>query len=385
MRKTAKKTAKRTSPKKAQTGLMDLWVVLPVVVLVVVGVWLVFDASYAKAADAKWTGHDPWYFAKKQIISAIIGFFVMYWVSHIRVTTLSKLTVPLLVTSIALLMAVLVPGVGARVNGAYRWIRLPGINLQPSEIAKVAIVLYLAQFLSQGKRVVQNVDSKWLPPLLTVGIIAALIFKEPDLGTTIAIVFTCIAMFFAAGARKWHIGAILGTGGLLAAVAVKLEPYRMDRIKVFLHPWKYRYGDGYQIVHSLMALGTGGWHGVGLCEGREKLYIPAASTDFIFSTVGEEAGLIGCILLLGAFLFFILKGLDVARRAKSVHSNLLAVGVTSMVGLQVLINVAVVSSSIPATGVPLAFISYGGSSLILMLAGVGILLAVSRQGSETDK
>lgn len=375
---------KRAKKKKPQLGLLDLWVVVPVVALVIVGVWLVFDASYAKAADASWTGKDAWYFAKKQIISALIGFLAMYIVSRVRITTIAKWTVPLIVTSMVLLVAVLVPHIGYRVNGANRWIRLPGTNLQPSEIAKLAIVLYLAQFLSQGKRVVQNLDSRWLPPALIVGITALLILKEPDMGTTIAIVFTCIAMLFAAGAKKWHIGGILAAGGLMAAVSVKVESYRMDRIRVWLHPWKYRYGDGYQIVHSLMALGTGGLRGVGLCEGREKLYIPAASTDFIFSTVGEEAGLIGCIILLTAFVFFIYKGLDVARRAKTVYSNLLAVGVTSMIGLQVLINVAVVSASIPATGVPLAFISYGGSSLILMLAGVGILLAVSRQGPETE-
>jgi len=375
---------KRAPKKRAKLGLVDLWVVLPVVALVVVGVWLVFDASYAKAADASWTGGDPWYFAKKQIVSALVGFLAMYIVSRVRVTTISKWTIPLLVVSMILLVAVLIPGIGYRVNGATRWIRLPGTNLQPSEIAKLAVVLYLAGFLSQGKRLVQNIDSNWLPPALIVGFIVALIFKEPDLGTTLAIVFTCFAMLFAAGARKWHLGAIIAAGGLLAAAAVKLEPYRMDRVRVWLEPWKYRYGDGYQIVHSLMALGTGGWRGVGLCEGREKLYIPAASTDFIFSTVGEEAGLIGCLILLAAFLFFIYKGLDVARRAKSVYANLLAVGVTSMIGLQVLINVAVVTASIPATGVPLAFISYGGSSLILMLAGVGILLSVSRHVSETD-
>lgn len=374
----------RKAAKKAKLGLVDIWVVIPVLVLVAAGVWLVFDASYAKAADARWTGHDPWYFAKRQIVSAVIGLLAMYIVSRIRLTTLAKWTKPLLVTSIILLVAVLIPHVGAKVNGAYRWIRLPLINLQPSEIVKVALVLYLAQFLSQGKRVVQCFDSKWLPPALIVGMVSLLVLKEPDLGTTIAIVFTCVAMVFAAGARIWQVGGILGGLGLMAAALVKLEPYRMDRIKVWRDPWTYRYHEGYQIVHSLMAFGTGGWHGVGLCEGREKLYIPAASTDFIFSTVGEEVGVIGCIILLGAFLFFVCKGLDVARRAKSVYANLLAVGVTSMIGLQVLINVAVVSASIPATGVPLAFISYGGSSLILMLAGVGILLAVSRQGSEAD-
>lgn len=375
---------KRAKKKAPQLGLLDLWVVAPVVALVVVGVWLVFDASYAKAADATWTGNDSWYFAKKQIISAMIGFGAMYVVSRIRVTTLSKWTVPLIVASVVLLVLVFIPPIGYKVNGAYRWIRLPFTNLQPSEIAKLAIVLYLAQFLSQGKRVVQNMDSRWLAPLFIVGVIALLILKEPDLGTTIAIALTCLAMLFAAGAKKWHIGAIVAVGAACAAVLVKLEPYRMERVKVWLDPWTYRYDDGYQIVHSLMALGTGGWHGVGLCEGREKLYIPAASTDFIFSTVGEEAGLIGCIVLLTAFVFFIYKGLDVAGKAKTVYSNLLAVGVTSMIGAQVLINVAVVTASIPATGVPLAFISYGGSSLILMLAGVGILLAVSRQGAETD-
>ncbi len=379
-----KKRAKTKT--KTRLGLLDLWVVVPVVALVVVGVWLVLDASYAKAADASWTGHNSWFFARKQMISAAIGLAVMWIVSRVRVTTIAKWTIPLLVVSIGLLFAVLIPGVGTEVNGAVRWIRLPGgFNLQPSEIAKLAVILYLARFLSQGKRVVQNLDSRWLPPALIVGTVSYLVFREPDLGTTLAIVFTCVAMLFAAGARKWHIGAIIAVGSLLVAVAVRFSSYRMKRVKVWLDPWTDPYNDGYQIVHSLMALGTGGWRGVGLCEGREKLYIPAASTDFIFCTLAEEAGLIGCVLLLGAFLFFIGRGLDVARRAKSVYSNLLAVGVTSMIGLQVLINVAVVTASIPATGVPLPFISYGGSSLILTLAGVGILLAVSRRGAETEE
>ena len=374
----------RKRAKKAKPGLVDLWVVAPVLVLVVVGVWLVLDASYAKAAEAEWAGKDPWFFAKKQIISAAIGLIAMYIVSRVRVTWLAKLAVPMLVISIILLILVFIPPIGYKANGAYRWIRLPFTNLQPSEIAKLAIVLYLAGFLAQGKRVVQNIDSRWLAPAILMGAITALILKEPDLGTTIAIVFTCFAMLFAAGARKWHLGGIIAVGAVTAFYLVKLSPYRMERVKVWLNPWKYRYDEGYQIVHSLMALGTGGWYGVGLCEGREKLYIPAASTDFIFCTVGEEAGLIGSIILMAAFLFFIAKGLDVARRAKTVYSNLLAVGVTSMIGMQVLINIAVVSASIPATGVPLTFISYGGSSLIITLASVGVLLAVSRQGSESD-
>lgn len=369
---------------KAKPGLVDLWVVLPVVALVVIGVWLVLDASYAKAADYTWTNKDPWYFAKKQILSALIGIGMMCVVSKVHIGMLAKLAGVLVVVSIAMLALVMVPGIGYKANGAYRWFKFMGFTLQPSEVAKLALVIYLADFLSQGKSVVRRIDSRWAMPAIAVGLISGLILKEPDMGTTIAIVLTCFAMLFAAGARKLHLATMMGAGVLLAWVAVKLEPYRMERVYVWLDPWKYRYGDGYQVVHSLIALGTGGVVGVGLCEGREKLYIPAASTDFIFSTVGEEAGLIGCLVVLALFLFFVYKGLDVARRAKGAYANLLAVGVTSMVGLQALINVAVVSSSIPATGVPLPFISYGGSSLILTLAGVGILLAVSRHGSESE-
>lgn len=365
----------------AKPGLVDLQVLIPVLTLVVIGVLLVFDASYAKAADYDWTHRDPWYFAKKQILSAVLGVLAMAVVSKIRISTLTKLAKPLLFVSIALLVLVMVPGIGYKANGAYRWFKFHGITLQPSEIAKVAVVLYLAQFLSQSKRVVRRIDSQWAMPLIVVGLVAGLILIEPDMGTTLAIVATCFAMLFAAGVRKWHIGAMIGVGALLAVAAVKLEPYRMDRVKVWLAPWEHRYGDAYQIVHSLIALGTGGWFGLGPCEGREKLYIPAASTDFIFATVGEELGLIGCLAVLGLFIYFIFRGLDVARRSKTTYTNLLAVGVTSMIGLQALINIAVVSASIPATGVPLPFISYGGSSLILTLAGVGILLSISREGS----
>ena len=369
----------------SKPGLIDLWVLIPVLALVLIGVWLVFDASYAKAADFTWTHKDPWYFAKKQIISAAIGLMAMVVMSKVKISTLTSLTKTLVVTSIVLLVAVMIPHVGYQANGAYRWFRLPhGITLQPSEIAKIAVVLYLAQFLSQGKRVVQRIDSQWLPPMIIVGMIAVLVFKEPDMGTAIAIVFTCFAMLFAAGVRKRFLFGLIGVGTFMGWLAVKLEPYRMDRVHVWLEPWQHRYGDGYQIVHSLIALGTGGLYGLGPCEGREKLYIPAACTDFIFSTVGEEVGLIGCIVVLGLFMFFIYKGLDVARRSKTAYLNLLAVGVTSMIGLQALINVAVVSASIPATGVPLPFISYGGSSLILTLAGVGILLAISRQAGDTN-
>ena len=370
----------RKGRSKPKPGLIDLWVLAPVMVLLVIGLWCVLDASYAKAVDYDWTNKDSWYFAKRQILSAVIGLAVMYCVSRARLSTIAWLTKPLLVVSIVLLALVLV--IGYEANGAKRWFNFYGFRLQPSEIAKLALVLYLAQFLAQGKAVVRRISLRWTPVLLAVGMVSCLILVEPDMGTAVAVVAICLAMAFAGGAKKWHLSVAIGACAFLAWLAVLIEPYRLSRIHVWLDPWTHRYGAGYQIVHSLIALGTGGLFGLGPCEGREKLYIPAASTDFVFSTVAEEFGLIGSLVLLGLFMLVVYKGLQVARDAKSTYAALLAVGVSSMIGLQALINVAVVSSSIPATGVPLLFISYGGSSLILTLAGIGVLLAISRQGAQ---
>lgn len=365
--------------KEARLAAPDIGVLSAVVVLLLVGVLLVFDASYAKTGDAKWANFDIWYMVKRQLIFAVVGVGFMFLAASLRLATLIKYTLPLLLVSLVLLVAVLIPGIGRMVNGAFRWIPLGPFNLQPSEIAKVAVVLYLAGIFAQRKMLVRKLNAGWLAPGAIVAIIAGLIFIEPDLGTTIAIVATCFIMLYAAGAKKRHLLGVFASGVGLAGAAVLFEPYRLQRIWVWLNPWKDPYGDGYQVIHSLLALGTGGLRGVGLCEGREKLYIPAASTDFIMATLGEEAGLIGCVLLLALFLFLTYRGLDVARRSKSAYGNLLAVGLSSIIGMQAIINVAVVSASIPATGVPLPFISYGGSSLISMMIAAGLLLAVSRQ------
>lgn len=347
--------------------------------LVALGVLLVFDASYARTTHAKWANYDAWYMAKRQLAYAVIGLGAMLFVSRLRLTTFLRWTIPLVIVAIGMLVAVLIPGVGHRMNGASRWIKIGPICFQPSELAKIALVFYLAGVLAQRKMRIRRLSSRWLTPLAVVGLAAGLVFVEPDLGTTIAIVGTCFVMLFAAGAMKRHLAG-LACGGLgLVAVAVAVEPYRLERFYTWLNPWRDRYGDGYQIIHSLIALGTGGVTGVGFCEGREKHYLPAASTDFVFATLAEEAGLIGGLVLLGLFVLFAYRGLDIARRSQCSYSNLLAVGMTSVVCLQALINVAVVSSAIPATGVPLPFISYGGSCLVLTLVGVGVLLSVSGQ------
>ncbi|MEN6356053.1 MAG: putative lipid II flippase FtsW [Armatimonadota bacterium] len=365
--------------KEAKLGVPDIGVLGAVIVLLIAGMLLVFDASYAKMGDAKWAHFDIWYMVKRQLIFAAAGLGLMFWAMRLRFSSFIKWTAPLLLISIALLVAVMVPGIGRKVNGACRWIPLGPLNLQPSEIAKVAIVMYLAGIFAKRKMLVRRISGNWAAPGMVVAVMAGLIFIEPDLGTAITIIATCFIMLYAAGAKKRHLLALATAGCGLAGLAVLFEPYRLQRIWVWLNPWKDPYGDGYQVIHSLLALGTGGLTGVGLCEGREKLYIPAASTDFIIATLGEEAGLIGCVLLLGAFLFLTYRGLDVARRSKSTYGNLLAVGLSSIIGMQAVINIAVVSASIPATGVPMPFISYGGSSLISMLVAAGLLLSVSRQ------
>lgn len=357
----------------------DSGILAAVIGLVIAGVILVYDASYAKMADAEWANYDIYYMAKRQLVYAVMGLGIMMLASRVSLKTLLKWTVPLLVVSIALLVAVMVPGVGYRVNGAVRWLKLGPISVQPSEIAKTALVLYLAGIFSQRKMLVRRLSRWWVAPASIVALVAGLVFLEPDLGTTIAIVGTCFVLFYAAGAMKRHLFGIGAAGCLLVVVAILAAPYRMERINTWMNPWKDPYGEGYQVIHSLIALGTGGLSGIGLCEGREKLYLPAASTDFILATLGEELGLLGCVALLGGYLFLTYRGLEVARKCKSTYANLLAVGFTSMIGFQALINVSVVSAAIPATGVPLPFISYGGSSLILSMAAVGVLLGISRQ------
>jgi len=369
--------------RKAKSGLMDLLVLAPVLALVFVGVWLVYDSSYARAAESAMTGKDPWYYAKYQIAYALIGLIVMAAMSRVHLSTLRKAAPWLMAASILMLILVLVPGIGHGANGARRWFRIWRLSVQPSEIAKIALVLYLAGFLSQGKSVVHRIGVRWILPGVAAGATVLLILIEPDMGTAFAVALMCFAMLFGAGVKKWQIAALGALGALAAWAAVLLEPYRMERIRVWLDPWKYRYDEGYQIVHSLIALGTGGLAGVGLCEGREKMFTPEAHTDMIFATLGEECGLFVCLGLLTLFAFFVYKGLDVAGRATNVYGNLVALGITSMIGLQALTNIAVVSASIPATGVPLPFISYGGSAMVMTLAGVGIILSISRRRPDS--
>ena len=350
----------------------DIYLVSITLALIVVGILLVFDSSYPTA------GKDVLFFAKRQLAFAAFGLLCMMAVSNCSLLFFKRITTFLLGLSFLLLVAVLVPGLGHTSNGSTRWFIIGPISFQPSEFAKIAVVLYLSSILVKRRVAKSHSLMELIGPLALIAIMLILIMKE-DLGTGLALAGTVLMMLFVAGIAKYQLFGLICAGGAGALAMVLHKSYRVSRFLIWKNPWGDLYGDGYQIAHSLIALGTGGLSGLGLCEGREKMYLPAAHTDYIFATLGEEMGLIGGLLLLGAFLFFTWRGFDIARRAKSTYANFLAVGVTCMITLQAIINVAVVSNFIPSTGVPLPFISYGGSSLVIMMIGVGILLAVSRQ------
>lgn len=360
----------------------DYWLFGATMALLAIGVVLVFDASFARAGEMRLTGNDSWYFVKRQLVFAGVGLIAMLAAMRINLVWYRRLAVPLLVLSLGLLIAVLIPGVGVKVNGAMRWFQIGPVRVQPSELAKLAVILYLANALARQKNRVRYFGKGIMRHLVWVGLVGVLILVEPDMGTTVVLIGVTFVMLFVAGAMKRHLFGLASLGAVVGAALVLVEPYRWSRVKAFLDPTNDYYGIGYQITQSLIALGTGGWRGVGLVEGRGKYYLPAAHTDFILATLAEEAGLIGAALLLLIFAVFTYRGFEIAKHCKSPYGALLATGMTSLITLQAAINVGVVTSLIPATGVPLPFISYGGSSLVFTLMAAGVLLSVSRSLNE---
>ena len=357
----------------------DFWFMVATISLVVIGVLMVFDASYARAGDRSLG--DAWFYVKRQMVYAGVGFLALFAAMRTHPLRFRSITRIVLLISIILLGAVMFPKVGKSIGGAARWIPIGPFHLQPSELAKLAIVMYLADRLAANGLKVRKF-STLLPHLVVVGLIAMLVIIEPDMGTAASVVFTTAAVLFVSGARKRHLVYMAGAGALAAGAFVAFEPYRLERILTFLHPGRDYYGSGYQITHALIAVATGGLAGKGLCEGREKFYLPAPQTDMIGPTLAEEAGFIGMLVLLGLFILFTYRGLSIGHRARSQYTSLLAIGITSMISLQALMNIAVFTASMPATGVPLPFISYGGSHLIVMLLGAGMVLSVSRHSDE---
>lgn len=352
----------------------DIWLFSLTIALLVIGLFMVFDASYARAGQ----DGDSLYYFKRQALYAAIGLVLMFAAMSMRYWKLEKYATALLLLSIIGLALVLVPGIGVVVNGARRWIRIGPIQVQPSEFAKLGLIVYMAAFLSEKGRDIRDLKTGLLPALIPLIPIGFLTMEEPDMGTALVMTGVVVVMIYMSGAKSRHVGAIIAGGILLATIYAFSADYRRARVLSFINPFDDYYGSGYQVCQSLIALGSGGIFGVGICEGREKLfYLPAEHTDFILAVLGEEMGLIGTLAMASLFLWFAARGFSIAYRTREQFGKLLAGGITALVAGQALLNMCVVTSSVPATGVPLPFISYGGSSLALNLLSVGVLLGIS--------
>lgn len=359
----------------------DFLLFCAVMALLAMGLVMVFSASEV-SAYYRYDG-DIFFFFKKQLLWAILGFGVMFALANYDYWKLRRFVWPALGLSIVLLVLVLVPGVGKQVNGAQRWINLGFIPFQPSEITKLSLVLFVAWLASIQRQKVRSFGVGLVPHLAVLGLICVLILLQPDLGTAMAAAGTVYLMLFAAGANGKHLFNIGFAGVSLIGAAIALEPYRRVRFLAFLDPFKDPRGSGYHIIQSLYAIGSGGFFGVGLGQGMQKhQYLPEQHTDFIYAVINEELGFLGGGLVILLFILFIWRGLRVAITTPDPFGSLMAVGITSMVALQAVVNIGVVTGSMPITGITLPFISFGGTSLVFTMAGVGILLNISRYSSS---
>lgn len=354
------------------------WVLLgAILALLTIGIVMVYSSSAVKGYVQY---DDPYHFLKMEAIWVTLGLVAMIVSMRLNLQLLRQWAKPALIVAIVLLVLVKIPGIGREVNGAYRWIGLGPLSIQPSEVIKLSMVLVMAHILAVDPHKIRSFRRGLLPVLCLLGVVAGLIMLQPDLGTTLAIAGTTFFMLIAAGARVSHIVALGGTGLALVVAAIAAAPYRMRRITAFLDPWADPSGKGYQTIQALLALGPGGLFGLGLGQSKQKfLYLPENHTDFIFAMIGEELGFVGASIVVLLFFLFAWRGFRVAMGAPDAFTGFLAVGITAMVSIQAMINMGVVSGVLPVTGITLPFLSYGGTSLVFTMLGVGVLLNVSRE------
>lgn len=354
----------------------DFAIFLVVLILLAIGLVMVFSASFIIAEEQH---GDPFHFLRRQTIWVLFGLSGMLFFANFSYWNLRKMTPIILILSFVLLVAVYIPGVGIEINDARRWIGAGGFMFQPSEFMRLVMVIFTAAYLSSKGVYFQDFWSSSFVPLFFVGLAFLLILKQPDFGTAVIITATTVIAIFAAGMPIKHLLAISAIGLPATTFFMIGEKYRRQRLFSFIDPWEDKLGAGYQLIQSLYAFGSGGLFGVGLGRSRQKLhYLPEAQNDFIFAVIGEELGLIGAVVILLLFFILIWRGFKISLMAPDLFASLLAVGITVMIGLQVLINIGVVTGSIPVTGLNLPLISAGGSSVFFTLCGIGILLNISR-------
>lgn len=356
---------------------LDWWLFLFTLTLFLFGVVMNFSASSVMAADSAQFGHNPFYFLIRQVFWGLIGFVVMYLCWRADLDHLRRYSLAAILVAIALLGLVFTP-LGIRDEGVRRALGFGPITFLPAEFAKLALVFYLADVFTRRKQEVQKL-SKVIPTLIIFGLIFLLIMKQPNLSTGIMVASCYFTLLFMAGGRLSHLFALVGMGTVAVIFSMTRHTYQLERLLIFLNPYKDSLGAGYQIIQSRIALGAGGIFGLGLGNSRQKfLYLPENHTDFIMSIVGEELGLLGSVLVLLMFLALLYRGLCIARRSSEPFHAMLAAGLSFLICFQACINLGVVMGVLPPTGVSMPFISYGGSSLIAFMAAAGLLMNISR-------
>lgn len=358
---------------------IDFCLLFTMLILVVIGAVFVYSASsYSASLQLK----DSFYYLKKQIIGIVLGLISCVAFSFIDYKKLEKTKYVLAILSIVLLVLVFIPKIGTSKYGARRWINLGFFTVQPSEIAKFALIIFAAGYMSKNATKVRTF--RGILPVILLGIVfCGLIIMEPNMSITMCMGLLLLFMLYIGGASFKHLLMLIIP--LIAAVPllIVVEPYRMKRLLAFLDPWAESSSTGYQLVQSLYALGSGGLFGVGLFNSRQKyLFLPFAESDFIFSIIGEELGFLGCVLVLILFVILIYRIIKIACNASTRFGSLLASGIASIIGIQVLLNVAVVTGSIPPTGLPLPFMSAGSTSLLVFMSAIGLVLNIDRQNKK---
>lgn len=365
---------------RTRTGgtVYDLQLLFPVLFLVGIGIVMVYSASSALAI--KKFGSD-FYFLKKHAVFALIGICVLVFCRHVPYQRYRNLAYPFLGLAIVLLAAVLISPLGVTAGGAKRWLRIGAIQFQPSEFARLALLVYLAYSMEKKIDRIKDFSIGFIPHVVVMGVLAALVLLQPDFGSAVILAFLTWVMMFIGGTRLTY---LLGSCAFLVPLAwfyINSAEYRRRRWISFIDPWQYSSDQGYHATQSLMAFGSGGWWGAGIGKSYQKLfYLPEPHTDFIFAVIGEELGVIGVLAIVLLYALIIAKGIRIARHAPDLFGCYLAIGLTAALGLQICVNMGVTLALLPPKGLTLPFLSYGGTSLVMNMAAIGILMNIAASG-----
>lgn len=354
----------------------DILLFLMTITLVGIGVLMIYSSSAIFANEH--TG-DPYYFLKRQLCWIAIGLIGLFGAWNLNYHSLQKKSLPLFVLGLCLVSLTIIPGLGHEISGATRWLKIGFLSFQPSELVRIVFVIYLTDFIVRRKKELQGFFQGFIPSLIFLMIVVIILLKQPHLGMAVLLGMVTISILFVGGAKIQHLIYLVLISIPAIYFLIQNAPYRAKRLTVFLNPWIDPEHKGYHIIQSLLALGSGGFYGVGLGESKLKLfYLPQSSTDFIFAVIGEEGGFLLAVLVIILFFVFAFAGFKISLSAADPYGSLLAFGITALIILQALLNIGVVTGVVPTTGMPLPFISFGGSSLVINMIGVGIILNIAK-------